>query len=136
MSAPIAAVSGIFDMVRHPSTIKDQVGGPISITTATYQTVKMGIPAIFELAALLSISVGVLNLLPVVPLDGGQMVMALAEMFRRGRRLSTQVQSVVNAAGLAFMCVLIIGVFFVDIKRLADSHSPTKDSKPVIKTTK
>jgi len=128
-SAPIKAVAGLADMVRHPATIKDNVGGPLSISTTTYETVKLGLPSIFELAALLSISIGILNLLPVAPLDGGQMTMAFAEMFRRGKRLSMQVQSLVNFCGLIFMGVLIISVFWIDINRIVDNNSQ-KDAPP------
>jgi len=130
VSYPIDIVTGLFDVVKHPSTFKDQMGGPITITRATYDTVKEGISPVLELAALLSISVGVLNLLPVMPLDGGQMTLAFAELFRRGRRLSIQVQNVVSLCGLAFMGVLIICVFFVDISRLIDNRSPIKEPPP------
>ncbi len=135
VSRPIQAVTGLLDMIRHPSTVKDQMGGPLSITAATYETVKLGIAPIFELAALLSISVGILNLLPVMPLDGGQMVLAFAEMFRRGRRLSMHVQNLVNLFGMAFMGVLILSVFYIDITRMIDNNSPPKDP-PVSKTAR
>jgi len=130
ISFPIDIVSGLFDVVKHPSTFKDQLGGPISIASATSGAVKEGLTQVLQLAALLSISVGILNLLPVMPLDGGQMTLAFAELFRRGRRLSIQVQNVVSLCGLAFMGVLIICVFFVDISRLIDSRTPAKEPPP------
>ena len=127
ISAPVDAVSGILNMFVHPSTIKDSVGGPISITAATSDTVSDGFTPILFLAAVLSISVGVMNLLPVVPLDGGQMALAFAELFRGGRRLSMQVQNLASVCGLAFMGVLIISVCFLDITRLFNHGSLPKE---------
>lgn len=135
ISAPVEAVAGILNMFVHPSTIKDSVGGPISITKATSDTVGEGISPILSLAAVLSISVGILNLLPVVPLDGGQMALAFAELFRGGRRLSMQVQNLASVCGLAFMGVLIVSVFFLDITRLFD-HNPLTKEAPAKKANK
>ena len=117
VSYPIEAVKGLAGVVRHPSRFKDNVGGPIMIAHTIFDTVKFGLAAILELAALLSISVGVFNLLPVLPLDGGQMAMAIAEAVR-GRRLSMRVQSCFNIVGLMCMGVLIICVLFVDFGRI------------------
>jgi len=133
-SFPISTVAGLADIVIHPSKFKNEVGGPLSITTTTYETVKMGFSPILRLAALLSISIGILNLLPVAPLDGGQIVLAVAEMFRR-RRLSMQFQSLVTMFGFAFMVMLIISVFCVDISRLIKTNKPAKNPPP-IKATK
>jgi len=133
-SFPVDAVSGLMGIVAQPSTFKDQVGGPVSIAGVTYQTVKDGPSQIFKLAALLSISIGILNLLPVAPLDGGQMVFALVEMFKR-RRLSIQFQSMVTMFGMAFMLVLIVCVCFVDVSKLIDKGKAPKEAPPA-KATK
>jgi regulator of sigma E protease len=119
-------VTGIFDMLRKPATIKDSVGGTISIAVVTHDRVQQGLAAVFELAALLSISVGILNLLPIVPLDGGQMAMCFAELFRGGKRLSMRVQNVASLCGMAFIGMLIISVCFLDINRLFTANQPAK----------
>ncbi len=127
---PIEAVASLAGVVKHPSSFKDNVSGPITISRFAFDTVKDGIPSILELAALLSISVVIFNLLPVAPLDGGQMTMAVAEMFRRGKRLSIQVQGMINMVGLMCMCALILGVLFVDFGRLRSGNSVLKDPAP------
>jgi regulator of sigma E protease len=104
------------------------------IAHTIFDTVKFGLAAILELAALLSISVGVFNLLPVLPLDGGQMAMAIAEAVR-GRRLSMRVQSCFNIVGLMCMGVLIICVLFVDFGRITGGTNSIKEP-PAKKTTK
>jgi regulator of sigma E protease len=127
VSVPVEAIVSLAGVFRHPSTFKDSVSGPITITRFTYDTVKLGLPAILQFAALLSISVGIFNLLPVAPLDGGQIAMAFAEVFRRGRRLSIQVQGAFNVVGLMCMFALIICVLFVDFGRLSSGKSLLKD---------
>ena len=59
-----------------------------------------------RLAALLSISLGIFNLIPIYPFDGGQMVMALAEMLRRGKRLSIRVQEAFQGVGFVALPVV------------------------------
>ena len=134
-SIPVDAVGSLIGIFQHPSTFKDSVSGPITITSVTYDTVKYGPASILELAALLSISVGIFNLLPIVPLDGGQMMIALAEMIRGGRRLSMKVQGAFNGVGLMFMGALIICVLFVDIGRLRGGSATGKE-QPAKKASK
>ena len=124
---PVHAVEGLVAMFWHPKTIKDSVGGTISITVATYDAVQDGFATVVELAALLSISVGILNLLPIVPLDGGQMALTFAELLRGGKRLSMKVQSFAQMCGLAFIGVLVVSVFFLDISRHLDHSSASKE---------
>src|SRR5207253_11215301 len=94
----VGMLAGLF---HQPAMLKKAVGGPITMLNATKEAVSGGIADVILTAAMLSISVGIFNLLPVPPLDGGQMAIAVAEMFRRGRRLSMGVQNLVAAAGLA-----------------------------------
>jgi regulator of sigma E protease len=126
-SVPIKAVQGIVGMFTQPSTFSQNVGGPATMLMVTRESVKEGVYRVFSLAAILSISVGILNLLPVPPLDGGQMMMAVIEMLRGGRRLSIQIQGTVAAIGLALVATLMLSVFFVDYKRWF-TPSETKSS--------
>lgn len=124
--APVAAVMGIANMIRRPAQAGDSVGGPASIGVATATAVRMGFSRVVWLAAMLSISVGVFNLLPVYPLDGGQMMMALFEILRGGKRLSIQVQGAIANVGMGLVLLLVAGVFFVDFNRFALKPTPPK----------
>lgn len=115
--APAKMVSGVVSIFVHPKNFSKDMGGPLSIAAATNEATNQGPFDVLGLAAGLSISLGILNLLPVPPLDGGQIVVAFAEMLRRGRRLSIQVQNLVNSVGLALVGMLIISVLWVDVKR-------------------
>lgn len=114
---PIDTVSGLVGGILHPSGLKSEVGGPETMVKATADATQTSLSSIFELAAYLSISLGVLNLLPVPPLDGGQMLVAFAELLRGGRRLSLKVQGIVFTAGLALVGLLMISVIVIDIGR-------------------
>ena len=66
---------------------------------------------------MLSISIGIMNLLPIGMLDGGQMVIAVVEMFRGGRRLSMAAQNAYGGIGFIAIILLMSSVMFVDVKR-------------------
>lgn len=116
-SAPVRMAAGLLNLVKQPGKAKDEVGGVGSIAKATYEATNEGFRVVLLLAAGLSISLGFMNLLPVPPLDGGQMVVALVEMLRRGRRLSIQVQNRVSAFGMVLVMALVVSVLMVDMGR-------------------
>ena len=92
----------------------DQIGGPIRIAQVSSQVSTIGISALLNLAALLSISIGILNLLPVPMLDGGHLLFYAYEAVR-GRPLSEKVQEFGFKIGLALVTMLMIFAFWNDI---------------------
>lgn len=123
---PVTLVVKLASLISKPKELKENVGGPISIAKATSDAVKIGPAYIVMLSALLSISVGIFNLLPIPPLDGGQMMIAFAEMLRRGKRLSLQVQGGIAAVGFALVAMLFVTVMFIDVGRLFNPKEPAK----------
>ncbi len=124
VSRPWMAVRGLVELVQQPSTAKEAVGGPVAMFNDTSSAVQQGFTSIMELAALISISVGIFNLLPIYPLDGGQMVVAFAELLRGGRRLTMQFQNTVATLGLGMVLLIVVGVLFVDISRFTGKQTP------------
>jgi regulator of sigma E protease len=124
LEAPIDAFFAIGSMLSRPAELKQNVGGPISMLRETRSAISDGPANVVFLMAMLSISVGFLNLLPIPPLDGGQMAIAVAEMLRRGRRLSMRVQNAAAMAGVCFVLLLVVAVFTLDISRLGKSDEP------------
>lgn len=127
---PVKAVEGLVGIFTKPKTFKNSVGGPGTMVAATAAVTERGLPDIFWLAAMLSISVGIFNLLPVAPLDGGQMTVAFAEMLRGGRRLAFKVQNVVNVAGFALVAMLVLAVLTVDFNRLVPKGNDPGNDTP------
>ena len=98
----------------------DQLGGPIRIAQVSGQVATAGFAALFHLTAVLSISIGLLNLFPIPLLDGGHLLFYLIEGIR-GRPLSERAQELGFRIGLAIVVMLMIFATFNDILHLATS---------------
>jgi regulator of sigma E protease len=98
----------------------DQLGGPIRIAQVSGQVATAGFVPLLHLAAVLSVSIGLLNLFPIPLLDGGHLLFYLVEAVR-GRPLSERAQEFGFRIGLAIVVMLMIFATFNDILRLATS---------------
>jgi regulator of sigma E protease len=96
----------------------DQLGGPIRIAQVSGQVATEGLPSLFSLAAVLSVSIGLLNLFPVPLLDGGHLLFYAIEAVR-GKPLSDRAQEVGFRIGLAIVVMLMIFATYNDILHLA-----------------
>ena len=101
--------------------VKDSVGGPLAIADATQTSVKRGLFGYLQLMALLSLSLGVINLLPIPILDGGAIVLLTAEGIR-GRRLSPHTIEIAQRVGLALIAVLFLTIMYLDLTRVATNQ--------------
>jgi regulator of sigma E protease len=95
----------------------EQLSGPIRIAEVSGEVAKAGIWPLFNLAAILSISIGLLNLLPVPLLDGGHLLYFGCEA-ARGRALTPRAQEFGFRIGLAFVAALMLVSTYNDIVRL------------------
>ena len=98
----------------------NQLGGPIRIAQMSGQVASFGFVPLIQLAAVLSVSIGLLNLFPIPLLDGGHLLFYLIEGVR-GRPLSERAQEVGFRIGLAIVLMLMIFATFNDIVHLATS---------------
>lgn len=118
LMAPIRFVMLLGGVLSTPEGAAENLGGPASIAQMMAQASDEGIYRVLEMAAMLSMTLGIMNLLPIVPLDGGQMVMAFVEMLRRGKRVSMKFQNAVSSVGFILLLALILSVQVLDIGRL------------------
>lgn len=95
----------------------DQLSGPIRIAQISGTVASAGLLALLNLAAVLSVSVGLLNLLPVPMLDGGHLMFYAVEALR-GRPLSAQIQEYGFRIGLAMVLALMIFATWNDVSAL------------------
>jgi regulator of sigma E protease len=109
----VAFIGGIFGGTQ----ASDQIGGPIRIAQVSSQVATLGFAPLLNLAALLSISIGLLNLLPVPMLDGGHLLFYGFEAVR-GKPLSDRVQEVGFRIGLALVMLLMVFAFWNDLSSL------------------
>ena len=98
----------------------NQLGGPIRIAQMSGQVASFGFVPLIQLAAVLSVSIGLLNLFPIPLLDGGHLLFYIIEGVR-GRPLSERAQEVGFRIGLAIVLMLMIFATFNDIVHLATS---------------
>jgi regulator of sigma E protease len=94
-----------------------QLGGPITIGRVSVEAAKSGLEALWSLIAFLSINVAVLNLLPIPILDGGQVLLNVAEA-AKGSAFSARTREYIMRAGLVAIALLFALVMFNDVKGL------------------
>ncbi|GLK71326.1 zinc metalloprotease [Ancylobacter dichloromethanicus] len=98
----------------------DQLGGPIRIAQVSGQVATFGMAALLQLAAVLSVSIGLLNLFPVPLLDGGHLLFYAIEALR-GRPLSERAQEMGFRIGLALVLMLMLFATWNDILNISKS---------------
>ncbi|MDQ0315549.1 RIP metalloprotease RseP [Amorphus orientalis] len=112
----VSYISGVVTGRESP----DQLGGPIRVAQVSGQVASIGIVALINLAAILSVSIGLINLLPIPMLDGGHLVFYGIEA-ARGRPLSERSQDIGFRIGLALVLMLMVFATFNDIRQIAGS---------------
>ncbi|MGE5385907.1 MAG: RIP metalloprotease RseP [Betaproteobacteria bacterium] len=93
------------------------LSGPVTIADYAGQSAKLGIDYYLKFMALVSVSLGVLNLLPIPVLDGGHLLYHMLEVIKRGP-LSDRFMEIGQQIGLAILLALMAFAFFNDINRL------------------
>jgi regulator of sigma E protease len=110
-------LSYLFGVIRGRESA-DQLGGPIRVAEVSAQVATIGIVALVNLAAILSVSIGLINLFPIPMLDGGHLLYFLFEAIR-GKPLSERVQDIGFRLGLAAVLALMIFATWNDIIHLS-----------------
>lgn len=95
----------------------EELGGPIKIAKYTGKTVEMGVYAVLWFMAMISLNLGVMNLLPVPVLDGGHLIFYIFEAIFR-KPLSPKIQQNAFKLGMALVLSLMIFTTFNDLKQL------------------
>ncbi|HFI0645739.1 TPA: RIP metalloprotease [Streptococcus suis] len=95
----------------------NQLGGPVAMYSISNQAAANGWFSVFNLMAMLSINIGIFNLIPIPALDGGKIVMNILEGIRR-KPLKPETESYITLAGVAIMVVLMLVVTWNDIMRV------------------
>lgn len=100
------------------------LSGPVGIAQATGEVVdEAGWLVLIEFAALLSLNLGIVNLLPLPMLDGGRIAFVVLEILRRGKRISPEKEGLVHLIGFALMISLVVFITYFDILRIISGDS-------------
>ena len=108
-------LSALKDLIFQPDLNK--LGGPVAIFKASSDAAKNGIENVLYFLAVISINLGIFNLIPIPALDGGKIVLNILEAIRR-KPLKQEIETYVTLAGVVIMVVLMIAVTWNDIMRL------------------
>jgi len=113
---PVLIIEAIPQIIKSPDKA---LVGPIGAGQLVVEVVSSsGFSNILFMASIISLGIGIFNLLPIPPLDGGGMLVAFIEGCRRGKRLSPRTMRLAYTIGTAFLIALVILVTFSDIWRL------------------
>jgi regulator of sigma E protease len=94
----------------------DNLGGPIAIAQLAGKTAELGLVYFLSFLALISVNLGVLNLLPIPILDGGLLVYLGLEKLR-GKPLSSKMLEISQMTGLSLIIALMVFAFYNDLSR-------------------
>jgi regulator of sigma E protease len=97
--------------------VPEGVSGPVGIAQMTFVTIQDGFAALLRFVALLSLSLGVINVLPIPALDGGKFFFIAVQAIT-GRKMNSKYEHLIHAAGFFFLIVLILYVTFNDVMNL------------------
>jgi regulator of sigma E protease len=98
--------------------VSEDVTGPLGIAEITGQVVKLGFLTIVQFVAMLSINLGIVNILPIPALDGGRLMMLLIESVVSKKRWNYKIEAGVHSLGFVLLLALIILVTYRDIVRI------------------
>lgn len=111
--------SGFGKLIQRSASLKE-VAGPVGIAQMISRQSDHGIGSVLALAALISINLGILNLLPIPVLDGGHALFLVLEMIFR-RPIPRRVQDVTTKVGLVLLLCLMVLALYNDIMRIINN---------------
>lgn len=127
----ITLIPRTFKALFDGSVSFSSLAGPIGMAqitdTVVSQSAEKGFGAMMRtillLMAMLSVNLGIVNILPLPALDGGRLVFVFIEMITRGRRVPPEKESLVHLAGMVALLTLMVAIAWQDIVRLVTGAS-------------
>ncbi len=116
----VATARMFIDVIKSLVTrfvIPEGVAGPVGIARMTYAFVQEGVMPLLRFVAVLSLSLAIINVLPLPALDGGRLLFILVEVIF-GRKINVRLESAIHGIGFVFLMVLIFAITYSDIIKL------------------
>lgn len=113
----VITYKALWRMLTGKLSIRESVTGPLGIFYITSKAASLGFIALIHLIAVLSVSLGIFNLLPLPVLDGGHIVLLAIEKIR-GKYLSLKAERIITQIGVTLIITLAILVTYNDLNRL------------------
>ena len=106
----------IRQIFRGKLSVKETIGGPIRIAEMASQQAGLGIMAFLQFVAFLSITLAIINILPIPALDGGHLLLIVIEgIFRR--ELPAKIKIAIQQIGIALLLLLMVFIIYNDLTR-------------------
>lgn len=112
----VAVVSSILGLFSKGFSLND-LGGPVALYSLTGQVVQSGFESILLFLGVISVNLGIMNLLPIPGLDGGKLLLNVVEGIR-GKRISPEKEGTITLIGAGILLLLMIAVTINDLFRL------------------
>ena len=112
----LEALYQLFASLIVSGKVSADLSGPIGVAVLTGQVAKMGWLYLLQFTAILSVNLGVLNILPIPALDGGRLLFVLIEKIR-GKRIKEKTEVIIHNTGFALLMLLVVVVTLKDIGR-------------------
>ncbi|MFT3879185.1 MAG: site-2 protease family protein [Gemmatales bacterium] len=107
----------LYSLIRGDISVK-LLNGPLGLAEMTYRVANIGLIDLLHLLAIISINLAIVNFLPIPVLDGGHMVLLIAEKIR-GKPLNETWVMVITYIGLAIVLSLMLATVFLDFTKYA-----------------
>ncbi|OFI48616.1 RIP metalloprotease RseP [Floricoccus tropicus] len=108
-------IKALGDLIVRPNI--DKLGGPVAMYQLSGEAARAGTVTVLRLMALLSINLGIFNLVPIPALDGGKILFVLIEAVR-GKPISQEKEGVITVVAMVFMLALMVAVTWNDFMRI------------------
>jgi len=124
-SDSVLVVTGFVDMIKTlvvKQSVPEGVAGPVGMAQLTGEFVKIGPEAVLSLVYMLTLSLAVLNILPIPALDGGRLFFILIEAITR-RKVNPKYEAYAHMAGIILLLGFLLLVTYKDVLRIATGQS-------------
>ena len=101
-----------------PGGVGNAVSGPLGVMSLVSDAANQGIVSLLYVGSMISLNLGVLNLLPIPALDGGRILFTAIEALRGGKKINQELETKIHLAGLALLMTFTLFVTYKDILRL------------------
>ncbi|MGL5711778.1 MAG: RIP metalloprotease RseP [Paraclostridium sp.] len=101
-----------------PGGVESSVTGPIGVISIVADATKAGFVNVLYLASVISLNLGILNLLPIPALDGGRLLFLGIELIRGGKKLDPNKEGMVNMIGFVALMLFMLFITYKDVIRL------------------
>lgn len=98
--------------------ISNSVAGPVGVIGMVSDAAKTGIVNLLYLGAVISLNLGIMNLVPFPALDGGRLLLLLIEALRGGKKLDPNKEAMINIVGMGVLMAFMLFITYKDILRL------------------